>query len=116
MWFSKVWCEVALTLSVLFDDKLMSNRVEDSGYLAGRCAVFKALATVAVIPDLPKAMWIRTAHKFHMRELSFPRRLSVDTQGTTLSSQPQRLPTIELHITLTIPAIKLMAPPTLHQK
>jgi len=45
MRFSKVWYEVAPALSVLFDDKLMSNRVEDSGCLAGRCAVFKASAT-----------------------------------------------------------------------
>ena len=74
----------------MFDDKLMSNRVEGSGYLAGRCAVFKASATGSSDPGptVPKAVWIRTAHKFHMREPSFARRLSVDTQGTTLASQP----------------------------
>ena len=44
MWFSKCGTEVALALSILFGNKLMSNGVEGGRYWEGRCVVFKSSA------------------------------------------------------------------------
>jgi len=41
---SKCGTEVALALSVSFDNKLMSNGVEGGGYWGGGCVVFKSSA------------------------------------------------------------------------
>ena len=54
IWFSKCGTKVILALAVVFDDGLFSNRIEDSGYFAGRCTVFKTTAPSSSDPGLNK--------------------------------------------------------------